>query len=66
MGPFVFQPVPNASGMGVEVTPMTGGGRGMMTGGRFGAGRGWNEQQREYYDLDAPQNNRAVLDYGDL
>ncbi len=21
---------------------------------------------REYYDLDAPANNRAVLDYGDL
>jgi hypothetical protein len=21
---------------------------------------------REYFDLDAPQNNRAVLDYGDL
>lgn len=21
---------------------------------------------RNYYDLDAPQNNRSVLDYGDL
>lgn len=41
------------------VTPVmlmpVGGGRG----GRGGRGRG-------YFDLDAPQNNRSMLDYGDL
>ncbi|KAL6765183.1 hypothetical protein V8C86DRAFT_3128329 [Haematococcus lacustris] len=41
--------------------PMTGTGRG---GGR--AGRGMGGDRREYYDLDNPSNNRAVLDYGDL
>lgn len=48
---------------------------GMMRGrgGRFGAlhmaGPGAKLDPagiREYYDLDNPQNNRAVLDYGDL
>ncbi len=39
-----------------------GGGRG--PGGRGGGGRGGG--MREYFDLDSPQNNRAVLDYGDL
>ena len=27
---------------------------------------GANVRPREYFDVDAPQNNRAVLDYGDL
>ena len=40
-------------------------GRGSHSAGRFGGGKGWSDR-REYYDLDAPQNNRAVLDYGDL
>jgi hypothetical protein len=54
------------------------GGRGMMRGrgGRGMGGRGMAappgtklEGQgylKHYYDLDAPANNRAVLDYGDL
>lgn len=49
--------------------PMGGGrgfdGRGMASGGRLGGAQSWNDRG-EYYDLDAPQNNRAVLDYGDL
>lgn len=54
-------------------------GRGMGPGGRMGPG-GFMMQpppppggkfatvrgMREYHDLDAPQNNRSVLDYGDL
>lgn len=36
------------------------GGRGGGRGGRDGGG------MREYYDLDNPKHNRAVLDYGDL
>mmetsp|Transcript_25907 Transcript_25907/g.65940 ORF Transcript_25907/g.65940 Transcript_25907/m.65940 type:complete len:105 (-) Transcript_25907:409-723(-) len=49
------------------------GGRGMRggRGGRFGMVGGPGAKldaggMREYYDLDNPQNNRAVLDYGDL
>lgn len=41
------------------------GGRGggpVLPGAKLEAGGGL----REYYDLDAPANNRAVLDYGDL
>ncbi len=38
-----------------------GGGRGMAPGTKLD-GRGF----REYFDLDNPANNRAVLDYGDL
>lgn len=47
--------------------PMRGRGRGM------GPGRGMGgppkldpRGMREYFDLDHPANNRAVLDYGDL
>lgn len=58
--------------------PMRGGrmgGRGLRGGGRMGGGRGMGAPPgtkldphglREYYDLDNPANNRAVLDYGDL
>jgi hypothetical protein len=57
--------------------PMMGGGRGGR-GGRRPMGRGGRGMMaapgakldsggvREYYDLDAPRNNRAVLDYGDI
>ena len=71
LGPFVLQAV---SGAGGGMTPMDIGSMGRGRGfdghrsnstGRFGGGTGWNDR-REYYDLDAPQNNRAVLDYGDL
>eukprot|EP00798_Chlamydomonas_sp_ICE-L_P018438 gene18438-24913_t len=42
------------------------GGRGMSMGMGIG-GRGMDGgPMREYFDLDNPQNNRAVLDYGDL
>lgn len=70
LGPFVLQPVPSAGG---GMTPMDIGSMGRGRGfdgqrsnstGHFG-GKGWSDR-REYYDLDAPQNNRAVLDYGDL
>ncbi len=51
-----------------------GGGRGPASGGGGGRGRGGGrggvslrmDSGREYFDLDNPQNNRAVLDYGDL
>jgi hypothetical protein len=51
----------------VMVLPVQGarGGRGGFRGGRGGRGRGAFGGQG-YYDLDAPQNNRAMLDYGDL
>ena len=51
----------------VMVMPVQGarGGRGGFRGGRGGRGRGAFGGQG-YYDLDAPQNNRAMLDYGDL
>eukprot|EP01023_Acetabularia_acetabulum_P056820 TRINITY_DN6596_c1_g1_i1.p1 TRINITY_DN6596_c1_g1~~TRINITY_DN6596_c1_g1_i1.p1 ORF type:complete len:360 (+),score=95.69 TRINITY_DN6596_c1_g1_i1:57-1136(+) len=68
-GPIVFAPPP------MMATPQVRGGRGgrsrtrpampfVMTappGTKLDA-RGY----RDYFDLDAPQNNRAVLDYGDL
>ncbi|KAF8055817.1 hypothetical protein HT031_006592 [Scenedesmus sp. PABB004] len=40
--------------------------RGGLRGGPRGRGRGGPPGGRGYYDLDAPANNRAVLDYGDL
>ena len=67
--------------MGMAMRGRGGGMMGMMRGrggpGRFG-GRGGGFMMggpgakldpngiREYYDLDNPMNNRAVLDYGDL
>lgn len=63
------------------IIPQQGGGRGMggrMMRGRGGRGMGGRGMAppgtklegpgylKHYYDLDAPQNNRAVLDYGDL
>jgi hypothetical protein len=46
------------------------GGRGIGRGGGRGPGLPGAKLDggglREYFDLDAPQNNRAVLDYGDL
>ena len=51
-------------GMGGFVGGGRGGsGRGGGGGGRFGGGM---PAGREYYDLDDPQHNRTVLDYGDL
>ena len=49
----------------VMVMPVGGnrGGRGGFRGGRGGRGRFGGQG---YYDLDAPQNNRSMLDYGDL
>lgn len=49
----------------VVVMPVGGsrGGRGGFRGGRGGRGRFGGQG---YYDLDAPQNNRSMLDYGDL
>eukprot|EP00877_Chromochloris_zofingiensis_P008676 jgi/Chrzof1/4061/Cz13g18260.t1 len=70
MAPFGGPPAGGFRGMGGR-----GGGRGMMR----GRGGGFGGQMmappgtkldpagyREYYDLDNPRNNRAVLDYGDL
>jgi len=56
LGPFIMAPGP--AGMGPMMGPMAGmmGAMGM----RGGQGPGG------YLDLDAPRNNRAVLDYGDL
>jgi len=64
------------------IIPPQGGGRGMRGGammrGRGGRGMGGRGMAppgtklegpgylKHYYDLDAPANNRAVLDYGDL
>ena len=46
---------------------MRGRGRGPFPGMMMAPGTKLDPQgYREYYDLDAPQNNRAVLDYGDL
>lgn len=66
MPPMIMAPVDMVMGGG------RGGGRGR--GGREGfvAGSGpiflapGKPRGQEYFDLDAPQNNRAVLDYGDL
>lgn len=80
LGPFVLQSVPAAGGMPpMDMGPMSGASRGFdsapgrppmsMSGTGEGSGGGTRPQwdgQKEYYDLDAPQNNRAVLDYGDL
>jgi len=58
-------PIIVPGGGGQNMTPvimMPMGGRG----GRGGRGRGFGGQQQGYFDLDAPKNNRAMLDYGDL
>lgn len=55
--------VPGGGGQNMApVIMMPMGGRG----GRGGRGRGFGGQQQGYFDLDAPKNNRAMLDYGDL
>jgi len=41
------------------------GGRGGFAG-AGGGGGAFMGGAREYYDLDAPENQRSVLDYGDL
>ena len=78
MGPFISVPLAEAGaygrpGLGAmgRAGPMRGmpgrGGRGFGPGGPAPAppmgGRGGG---RAYYDLDNPNNNRSVLDYGDL
>lgn len=60
LGPFVLAPVGGkVPGPAPPRGPPPGRGRGRGRG--PGRGRG-----REYHDLDAPYNNRAVLDYSDL
>lgn len=74
LGPFILQPVPSGAmppmemgQMGMDMQRSMGaGGMGGRAGGVGHMSRGWGGGFREYYDLDAPQNNRAVLDYGDL
>lgn len=73
LGPFILQPVPSGTMPGMEMGQMgidmqrSLGSSGMGSRGNMGrTGRSWGGGFREYYDLDAPQNNRAVLDYGDL
>ena len=56
---------------GDMMRPMMGGGRGRGRGrGRGGFGGGGHMMGMQgsgaYYDLDAPENQRSVLDYGDL
>lgn len=60
LGPFVLAPV--GKGVPGPVPP-----RGPPPGRGRGRGRGPGRGRgREYHDLDAPYNNRAVLDYSDL
>ncbi|GMH32287.1 hypothetical protein BSKO_00121 [Bryopsis sp. KO-2023] len=76
LGPFILQPVPSGTmspmemgQMGMEGPRAVGGGMIGRGGAIAGRGRPWaggGGGYRDYYDLDAPQNNRAVLDYGDL
>ena len=56
----VMIPVAQAGAMGGM------GGRGRGRGGFGGRGRGRVAPVSAYFDIDAPKNNRAVLDYGDL
>ncbi|CAD7702189.1 unnamed protein product [Ostreobium quekettii] len=73
LGPFILQPVPTPP---MDMGPMARQDqrRGMQysghvpRGGSRGGGWGGGVMMgyKDYYDLDAPQNNRAVLDYGDL
>ncbi|EFN56708.1 hypothetical protein CHLNCDRAFT_51470 [Chlorella variabilis] len=73
MAPIIM---PAAGGMAPMILPMDvvmgmgmGGGVGGARGGRGRGGRGGmagRGPKAGYFDLDAPQNNRAVLDYGDL
>lgn len=73
LGPFVMPP----AGAGpIDMGPQMGGHRGQRGpgrgarqgrggfGGNMGGGRGYGG--RGYFDLDAPENQRSVLDYGDL
>ena len=69
-GPFIQVPIGGGAGpMGGGpdmMHPMMGGGRGRGRGrGRGGFG-GPMRGSGAYYDLDAPENQRSVLDYGDL
>lgn len=74
MGPFITVPI-DGGGMGMSGPPggrMLGrGGMGMRGRGARGGYGGYGgppaaKLGREYYDLDAPENQRSVLDYGDL
>eukprot|EP00887_Chlorella_sp_A99_P001351 scaffold14.g1351.t1 len=78
----IIMPMDMVMPLGVPSAGMGGGpGRGMLLGGRGGrGGRGGGRGMvggpgakldagggvRQYYDLDAPANNRGVLDYSDL
>lgn len=78
MGPFISVPIADGHGMGPGMAlprgPPVRGPGGRSRGGFFpapfhGAMPGAKPDPRgvrEYYDLDNPSNNRAVLDYGDL
>lgn len=65
MGPQMGNGMQRGGSRGPSRVPRTQSGRGgyggghMPMGGRGYAGRG-------YFDLDAPENQRGVLDYGDL
>ena len=79
LGPFVQVPIPGGGPAPLEMGAPMGGPRGVARaqgraprnqhGGRGGFGgpmpaRGFSG--RGYFDLDAPENQRGVLDYGDL
>ena len=72
-GPFIQVPIGGGAGpMGPGMMgPMMGGGRGGRGRGRGRGGFGGPGPMDMrggggYYDLDAPENQRSVLDYGDL
>jgi hypothetical protein len=58
--------LPPGGGRGAPGLMRGGGGGMMLRGGRGGRGARGGPHGKQYYDLDAPANNRAVLDYGDL
>ncbi|DBB12129.1 TPA: hypothetical protein ACH3X3_006240 [Trebouxia sp. C0006] len=82
LGPFVQVPIPGGGPAPLDMAPQMGGGPhrganrgraprvqrggygGPMPPGGMGGGRGYTG--RGYFDLDAPENQRSVLDYGDL
>lgn len=70
MGPFITVPIADggalALGGPLGGRPLTGHGmRGRGGRGGYG-GRLDAHGSKHYYDLDAPENQRSVLDYGDL
>ena len=72
MGPFIQVPIAEAGQYGGRPGPPMRGPRPRHPGfggppmGFMGPPKMDPRGMREYYDLDKPTNNRAVLDYGDL